>query len=144
MDRRDEVIDYVANRYGRDKVAQIITYGTMAAKAAVRDVGRVLAFPYGFVDQIAKLIPFELGITLDKALSQEEVLRQRYEKEDDVKTIIDLAKSLEGLVRNAGKHAGEVASIGPPVASGLLAEGAVQSARIRMRKGADHPACFEV
>ena len=106
MDRRDEVIDYVANRYGRDKVAQIITYGTMAAKAAVRDVGRVLAFPYGFVDQIAKLIPFELGITLDKALSQEEVLRQRYEKEDDVKTIIDLAKSLEGLVRNAGKHAG--------------------------------------
>ena len=108
MDGRDRVIDYVAARYGRDRVSQIITYGSMAAKAVVRDVGRVLGLPYGFVDSIAKLIPFELGITLDKALAQEAALRARYEAEDDVRTLIDLAKSLEGLARNAGKHAGGV------------------------------------
>ena len=108
MDGRDRVIDYVAARYGRERVSQIITYGSMAAKAVVRDVGRVLGLPYGFVDSIAKLIPFELGITLDKALVQEAVLRGRYEAEDDVRTLIDLAKSLEGLARNAGKHAGGV------------------------------------
>ena len=108
MDGRDRVIDYVAERYGRDRVAQIITYGTMAAKAVVRDVGRVLGNPYGFVDQIAKLIPFDLGMTLDKALEQEEQLRKRYEEEEDVHTLIELARSLEGLARNAGKHAGGV------------------------------------
>ena len=108
MDGRDRVIDYVATRYGRERVSQIITYGSMAAKAVVRDVGRVLGLPYGFVDSIAKLIPFELGITLDKALAQEAALRGRYEAEDDVRTLIDLAKSLEGLARNAGKHAGGV------------------------------------
>lgn len=108
MDGRDRVIDYVINRYGRDKVSQIITYGTMAAKAVVRDVGRVLGHPYGFVDKIAKLIPFELGITLDKALHDEAVLKQRYNDEEDVKTLIDLALKLEGIVRNAGKHAGGV------------------------------------
>ncbi len=108
MEGRDRVIDYVVQRYGRERVSQIITYGSMAAKAVVRDVGRVLGHPYGFVDQIAKLIPFELGITLDKALEQEEQLRQRYEKEDDVRDLIDLARKLEGLARNAGKHAGGV------------------------------------
>ncbi|MCC6206955.1 MAG: DNA polymerase III subunit alpha, partial [Gammaproteobacteria bacterium] len=108
MDGRDRVIEYVAQRYGREKVSQIITYGTMAAKAVVRDVGRVLGHPYGFVDKIAKLIPFELGITLDKALEDEEQLRQRYEDEEEVRTLIDLARALEGLVRNAGKHAGGV------------------------------------
>ena len=108
MEGRDRVIDYVANRYGREKVSQIITYGTMAAKAVVRDVGRVLGHPYGFVDQIAKLIPFELGITLDKALQQEEVLKQRYDDEEDVQALIDMARSLEGIARNAGKHAGGV------------------------------------
>ncbi len=108
MEGRDRVIDYVAEKYGRDKVSQIITYGTMAAKAVVRDVGRVLGHPYGFVDRIAKLIPFEIGITLDKALEQEEQLRQAYENEEDVRAIIDLAQSLEGLARNAGKHAGGV------------------------------------
>jgi DNA polymerase-3 subunit alpha len=108
MDRRDEVIDYVAEKYGRDAVSQIITYGTMAAKAVVRDVGRVLGHPYGFVDQIAKLIPFEIGMTLDKALEQEEELRRRYEDDEDVRALIDLAKKLEGLARNAGKHAGGV------------------------------------
>ena len=108
MEGRDRVIDYVAEKYGRDKVSQIITYGSMAAKAVVRDVGRVLGHPYGFVDRIAKLIPFEIGMTLDKALEQEEQLRQAYENEEDVRAIIDLARSLEGLSRNAGKHAGGV------------------------------------
>ncbi|MGD8560640.1 MAG: DNA polymerase III subunit alpha, partial [Gammaproteobacteria bacterium] len=108
MEGRDRVIDYVANRYGREKVSQIITYGSMAAKAVVRDVGRVLGHPYGFVDQIAKLIPFELGITLDKALQQEEMLKQRYDEEEDVQALIDMARSLEGVARNAGKHAGGV------------------------------------
>lgn len=108
MDRRDEVIEYVAMKYGRDHVSQIITYGSMAAKAVVRDVGRVLAYPYGFVDQIAKLIPFEIGMTLDRALAEEDVLKQRYKSEDDVKTLIDLALKLEGLSRNAGKHAGGI------------------------------------
>ena len=108
MDRRDEVIDYVAEHYGRDHVAQIITYGSMAAKAVTRDVGRVLGFSYGFVDQLAKLIPFELGMTLDKALTDSPDLKQRYENEEDVKTLIDMARSLEGMARNAGKHAGGV------------------------------------
>ena len=108
MDGRDRVIEYVAKRYGRDHVSQIITYGSMAAKAVVRDVGRVLGYPYGFVDRIAKLIPFELGITLDKALTQEEDLRRSYDEDEDVATLIDLARSLEGLSRNAGKHAGGV------------------------------------
>src|SRR3569623_860819 len=108
MEGRDRVIDYVVQRYGRERVSQIITYGSMAAKAVVRDVGRVLSHPYGFVDQIAKLIPFELGMTLDKALEQEEQLRERYQKEDDVRELIDLARKLEGMPRNAGKHAGGV------------------------------------
>lgn len=108
MDGRDRVIEYVAEHYGRTQVSQIITFGTMAAKAVVRDVGRVLAHPYGFVDKIAKLIPFELGITLEKALEQEPQLKERYENEDDVRTLIDLALKLEGLTRNAGKHAGGV------------------------------------
>jgi DNA polymerase-3 subunit alpha len=108
MDQRDDVIQYVAERYGRDKVSQIITYGSMAAKAVVRDVGRALNHPYGFVDKIAKLIPFELGITLDKALEQEPALKARYEQEEDVKLLIDTARKLEGLTRNVGKHAGGV------------------------------------
>jgi DNA polymerase-3 subunit alpha len=105
---RDRVIDYVAKKYGYDRVAQIITYGTMAARAVVRDVGRVLGHPYGYVDKIAKLIPFELGITLDKALEKEEQLRSLYEKDDNVKTLIILAKKLEGITRNVGKHAAGV------------------------------------
>jgi len=108
MEGRDRVIEYVAETYGRDKVSQIITYGTMAAKAVIRDTGRVLDQPYGFVDRIAKQVPFEIGITLDKALEQEEELARMYREDEDVKAIIDLAKSLEGLVRNAGKHAGGV------------------------------------
>jgi len=107
MDKRDSVIDYVSKKYGRDKVSQIITYGTMAAKAVVRDVGRVLQYPYPFVDQIAKLIPFEIGITLKNALEDQE-LKKLYESDDDVKEIIDMAMILEGLPRNAGTHAGGI------------------------------------
>jgi DNA polymerase-3 subunit alpha len=108
MDRRDEVIEYVAKNYGRNQVSQIITYGTMAAKAVIRDVGRVMSHPYGFVDRIAKLIPFEIGITLDKALEQEDDLRELYQQDEDVTMLIDMALSLEGLTRNVGKHAGGV------------------------------------
>jgi DNA polymerase-3 subunit alpha len=108
MEGRDRVIEYVANKYGRDRVSQIITYGTLAAKAVVRDVGRVLGHNYGYVDKIAKLIPFEIGITLDKALEQEEELRRLYEGDSEIRELIDLARSLEGLARNAGTHAGGV------------------------------------
>ena len=108
MERRDEVIDYVTQRYGADKVAQIITHGTMAARAVVRDVGRVLSHPYGFCDKLAKLIPFEIGMTLDRALEIEPLLKERYDKEEDVRALLDTAKMLEGLARNAGKHAGGV------------------------------------
>ncbi len=109
MDGRDRVIEYVAERYGRDSVSQIITFGTMAAKAVVSDVGRVLGHPYGFVDKIAKLIPFELGITLEKALNKMNNAKKRYDdQEEEVQDLIDLALKLEGITRNAGKHAGGV------------------------------------
>src|SRR3990167_8347789 len=108
IEGRDRVIEYVMDKHGHESVAQIITYGTMAAKAVVRDVGRVLGLSYGFVDKIAKLIPFELGITLEKALAQEPLLRERYKQEDDVRMLIDLARKLEGIVRNVGKHAGGI------------------------------------
>jgi len=108
MDKRDLVIDYVARSYGRDKVSQIITYGSMAAKAVVRDVGRILNHPYGFVDRIAKLIPFEMKMTLTKAMDQEPDLKELYEVDEDVATLMDLALKLEGLTRNVGKHAGGV------------------------------------
>jgi len=108
MEGRDAVIDYVAQRYGRERVSQIITFGTMAAKAVIRDTGRVLGQPYGFVDRIAKQVPFEIGITLEKALEQSDELASMYRDDEEVAAIIDLARSLEGLVRNAGKHAGGV------------------------------------
>jgi DNA polymerase III subunit alpha len=108
MDGRDRVIEYVADRYGRERVSQIITYGTMAAKAVVRDVARVFGQSYGFADSIAKLIPFELGITLKDAMEKEPELQRRYRTEEETRTILDMAMSLEGLVRNAGMHAGGV------------------------------------
>ncbi|GGD57071.1 DNA polymerase III subunit alpha [Pseudoxanthomonas indica] len=114
MDRRDEVIEYVARKYGRDRVSQIITYGTMAAKAVVRDSGRVLGFPYGLVDSVAKLIPNILGVSLKDAMGEgnsemaSQELIERYNSEDDVRDLIDLARQLEDLTRNAGKHAGGV------------------------------------
>ncbi|MEZ5479383.1 MAG: DNA polymerase III subunit alpha [Thiolinea sp.] len=108
MDNRDRVIDYVARTYGRNQVSQIITYGSMAAKAVVRDVGRVLGHPYGFVDRIAKLVPFEVGMTLTKALAESADLKSAYDDDEEVRALLDLALSLEGLSRNVGKHAGGV------------------------------------
>ncbi|KRT56919.1 DNA polymerase III subunit alpha, partial [endosymbiont of Ridgeia piscesae] len=95
MDRRDEVIDYVARKYGRDSVSQIITYGSMAAKAVVRDVGRVLGHPYGFTDRVAKMIPFELGMTLEKALEESEDLADAYRTDEEVGELINMARKLE-------------------------------------------------
>ena len=108
MDGRDRVIDYVADKYGRRRVSQIITYGTMAAKAVVRDTGRVLGHGFGWVDRIAKLVPFELDITLDAALEKEPELRKLRDSDEEVRALLELARSLEGLTRNAGKHAGGV------------------------------------
>ena len=108
MEGRDRVIDYVAEKYGREKVSQIATHGTMAARAVVRDVGRVLGHPYGMIDRIAKLIPFEIGMTLDKALEQEPDLKAQYDDDEEITTLLDLAMKLEGLSRNVGKHAGGV------------------------------------
>ncbi|MGH8274238.1 MAG: DNA polymerase III subunit alpha [Gammaproteobacteria bacterium] len=108
MEGRDRVIEYVAERYGRDRVSQIITYGTMAARAVVRDTGRVLGHPYGFVDKIAKLVPFEIGMTLERALAESEELAAFCKEDEEVRNLIALARKLEGLPRNAGKHAGGV------------------------------------
>ena len=108
MDRRDEVIDHVAELYGRDAVSQIITFGTMAAKAVIRDVGRVLGHPYGFVDRISKLVPGDPGMTLAKAFEVEPKLPEAYAQDTEVKDLIDMCRILEGTTRNAGKHAGGV------------------------------------
>ena len=107
---RDRVIDYVKKKYGADSVSQIATFGTMAAKAAVRDVGRVLDLPYLFCDGIAKLIPFQAGrqITLAEARAMEPLLEEREQKEEEVRELLELAASLEGLTRNVGMHAGGV------------------------------------
>jgi DNA polymerase-3 subunit alpha len=107
-DRRGEVITYVANQYGHDHVAQIITFGTMAAKAAIRDVGRSLDVPYAEVDRIAKLIPGTLNITIDEALKSEPQLKELYDGNPKVKEILDIARRLEGLCRHASTHAAGV------------------------------------
>ncbi len=120
MEGRDRVIDYVARTYGRDSVSQIITYGSMAAKAVVRDVGRVMGHPYGFVDRIAKAVPFEIGMTLTKALQESAELKELYEVDEEVASLIKMALKLEGLARNAGKHAGGVV-ISPTVLTDFTA-----------------------
>ncbi|PSJ16434.1 DNA polymerase III subunit alpha [Nitrosomonas supralitoralis] len=108
QDRRELVIEYVKQRYGTGKVSQIATFGTMAAKAVIRDIGRVMDLPYNFVDQLAKLVPFEIGMTLKKARQLEPQLNQRAEVEEDVRNLLELAESLEGITRNVGMHAGGV------------------------------------
>jgi DNA polymerase-3 subunit alpha len=105
---RDRVIDYVKQRYGSHAVSQIATFGTMAAKAVIRDVGRVLDLPFNFVDQFAKLIPAEIGITLSKAREQESAIGERLEAEEELRELWTLAEKLEGLTRNVGMHAGGV------------------------------------
>ncbi len=108
MEGRDQVIDYVAERYGRNAVSQIVTFGSMAAKAVVRDVTRVQGKPYGLGDRLAKLIPFEVGITLDRAYKSEPQLKSLVETDEDVREVWNMALKLEGLSRNTGKHAGGV------------------------------------
>ena len=107
---RDRVIEYVKDKYGKNAVSQIATFGTMAARAAIRDVGRVLDMSYTFCDGISKLIPNKPGqhITIDGALKVEPILAERLAKEDEVKTLLALAQKLEGLTRNIGMHAGGV------------------------------------
>ncbi|WP_150302682.1 DNA polymerase III subunit alpha [Pseudomonas saliphila] len=108
MEGRDRVIDYVAETYGRDAVSQIITFGTMAAKAVVRDVARVQGKSYGLADKLSKMIPFEVGMTLAKAFEQEEILREFLAADEEAQEIWDMARKLEGITRNVGKHAGGV------------------------------------
>lgn len=107
-ERRQEVIDYVVEKYGKDKVAQIVTFGTMAARGAIRDVGRVLGYPYGMVDKIAKMVPTELGITLEQALKQSLELKKLYKENNNVRNLLDIAKALEGFPRHASTHAAGV------------------------------------
>ena len=104
-EKREKVIEYVANKYGQDHVSQIITFGTMSAKSVIRDVGRVLDVPYSDVDKIAKMIPFEIHITIDKALEENRELKNQYETDEVTRRIIDIAKGLEGMPRNASTHA---------------------------------------
>ncbi len=113
--RREEVIDYVIGKYGEDHVAQIVTFGTMAARAAIRDVGRVLGLAYNVVDAVAKQIPREINITIDKALQKNNELRSMYESDSTVKELIDLAKAVEGMPRHASKHAAGVVITDKPV-----------------------------
>src|SRR6202041_1450566 len=108
MNRRGEVIEYVTHKYGRDNVAQIITFGTMAAKAAIKDVGRAMDMPYSDVDRIAKMVPTTLNIKLDDALAESVALQEAYEKEPQGRQLLDTARKLEGLVRNSGVHAAGV------------------------------------
>src|SRR5437016_11720146 len=108
MNRRGEVIDYVTHKYGRENVAQIITFGTMAAKAAIKDVGRAMDIPYADVDRIAKMVPNQLNIKLEDALKESPAMQQAYQSDAQVKQLLDTAKKLEGLVRNAGVHAAGV------------------------------------
>ena len=107
-ERRQEVIDYVYRKYGKDKVVQIITFGTMAARMAVRDVGRVLAIPYAQVDKVAKMIPMELGITIEKALNSNPELKQAYDSDETTRNLIDMSMRLEGLPRHTSIHAAGV------------------------------------
>ncbi|MHC8440957.1 MAG: DNA polymerase III subunit alpha [Candidatus Eutrophobiaceae bacterium] len=108
MERRDEVIGYVVDKYGADRAVRIVTFGTMAAKAVVRDVGRVLGISYSVVDELARFIPNRLGITLKDALQDVQELRERIEKEDEIRTLFELAIKLEGVVRNVSTHAGGI------------------------------------
>ena len=134
MNRRGEVIDYVTQKYGRDQVAQIITFGTMAAKAAIKDSGRAMDIPYAEVDRIGKMIPTTLNITIDQALKDSPPLAAAYQNEPQTKELIDTAKRLEGLVRNAGVHAaGVVISPHPAHRPGSAASHQERRNRYRIR-----------
>ena len=108
MEKRDKVIEYVSSKYGKDAVSQIVTFGTMAARGVVRDVTRALGKPYSLGDRISKMIPFEIGMTLEKAISRQPVLKQAIKDDEEVQEIMNLSFKLEGGIRNIGKHAGGV------------------------------------
>ena len=108
FERRQEVIDYVGRKYGAEKVVQIVTFGTLAAKGVIRDVGRVMDLPYAYVDSLAKMIPNELNITIDRALQINPELRKMYETDGQVKELIDMSRRLEGLPRHTSMHAAGV------------------------------------
>ena len=108
FERRQEVIDYVGRKYGADRVVQIVTFGTMAARGVIRDVGRVMDLPYAFVDSIAKMVPTELNITLDKALKMNPEFKKLYQEDEQVKELIDMSRRLEGLPRHTSMHAAGV------------------------------------
>lgn len=114
-ERRQEIIDYVVRKYGEDHVAQIVTFGTMAARAAIRDVGRAMAMPYAAVDSVAKLVPSELNITLDRALEQSAELKHRYDTDAQVRELIDMSRKIEGMPRHASTHAAGVVITDKPV-----------------------------
>jgi len=114
FERRQEVIDYVVEKYGHDRVVQIVTFGTMAARGVIRDVGRALDYPYALCDQVAKLVPMELGITIEKALKSSPEFRGLYESDEKIKYLIDMAKRLEGLPRNTSMHAAGVVIANAP------------------------------
>ena len=115
FERRQEVIDYVTRKYGKDRVVQIVTFGTLAARGVIRDVGRVLDMPYAQVDSIAKMIPTELNITIDKALTMNHELKELYESDDEVHYLIDMSRRLEGLPRHTSMHAAGVVISQKPV-----------------------------
>src|SRR5437016_2868511 len=129
MNRRGEVIDYITRKYGRENVAQIITFGTMAAKAAIKDVGRAMDVPYADVDRIAKMVPTTLNIKIENAVKESPALQQAYESDTQVRQLIDTAKKLEGLVRNAGVHAAGVV-ISPRPLKELYRPGPIQGGMI--------------
>ncbi len=114
-ERRSEVIDYVIEKYGKDCVTQIVTFGTLKARGVIRDVGRVMDLPYGYVDSIAKMIPMDLGMTLDKSLEVNHELKALYDSDDQIRNLIDVARTLEGLPRNTGMHAAGVVIAGKPM-----------------------------
>ena len=114
-ERREEVIRYVERKYGKDHVAQIITFGTMSARMVIRDVGRVLNMPYAKVDKIAKMIPMKNKITIETALEESKELKEEYDNDEEVKNLIDNAKKLEGMPRNASTHACGVVITKDPV-----------------------------
>ena len=108
VERRQEVIDYVTEKYGKEKVVQIVTFGTMAARMVIRDVGRVLDLPYALVDSVAKAVPMELGITIQKGLEMNPELKKMYEMDEDIKKLLDMSMRLEGLPRHTSIHAAGV------------------------------------
>ena len=114
FERRQEVIDYVVEKYGKDRVVQIVTFGTMAARGVIRDVGRALDYPYALCDQVAKMIPMELGITIDKALQSSQEFRSLYENDEKIHELIDMSKRLEGLPRHTSMHAAGVVIANAP------------------------------